>query len=238
MNSFEVNKIIGAVLGTIFVLFGGSLLAGALFSSEEPAQPGYEIKVAEATSEGGGQEKQAQQEPPIAALLQTADVDAGAKDFKKCQACHSGEKGGPNKIGPHLWGVVDRPVASIPDFAYSSAMKDFSDGGSKHWTYEHLYHFLKNPKGYVPGTAMGFTGFKDPKDRANVIAYLRTLNDNPPPLSGRAGRGRPERLGRIQSGGRGCGESRHDHPAERRDRGLLDPGPSGFRHAVCAARSR
>ncbi|WP_370638345.1 cytochrome c family protein [Aurantimonas sp. VKM B-3413] len=183
MNSFEANKIFGAVLGTVFVLFGGSLLAEGLFHSEAPEKPGFEIAAAEEGSQEGGAEASATQEdPPVAALLQTADVDAGASQFKKCQACHSGEKGGPNKVGPHLWDIVDRPIASVSDFNYSAAMKDFSEGGSKNWTYDHLYHFIKNPKGYIPGTAMGFAGLKDPEARANVIAYLRSLSDNPAPL--------------------------------------------------------
>lgn len=182
MNSFEFNKIVGAVLATIFVLFGGSILAEGLFHSEVPETPGYEIVVAEADAGGaeGGAAKA--EDPPIATLLQTADAEAGAGQFKKCAACHTAEKGGANKVGPHLWGVVDRPIASVSDFAYSAGMKDFSQGGSVNWDYEHLYGFLKNPKGYVPGTAMGFAGLKDPKARAELIAYLRTLSDSPAPL--------------------------------------------------------
>ncbi|MEX6508783.1 c-type cytochrome [Jiella sp. M17.18] len=182
MDSFEANKIFGAVLGTVFVLFGGSLLAEGLFSSEAPEKPGFEIAVAEPQQGGGTEQKAAAEDPPVAALLQNADVKEGQTIFKKCQACHSGEKGGPNKVGPHLWGVVDRPVASVSDFSYSAGMKKFSDNGQKKWTYDHIYHFIKAPKDYVPGTAMGFAGLKDPQQRADVIAYLRTLNDNPPPL--------------------------------------------------------
>ena len=181
MNSFEANKIFGALLGTVFVLFGGSLLAEGLFHSEAPEKPGYEIVAAEPDA-GGGAAAAPAEDPPVAALLQNASVESGQATFKKCQACHSGEKGGPNKVGPHLWDVVDRPVASVSDFSYSSGMKDFSEGSSKHWDYDHLYHFLKNPKGYVSGTAMGFAGIKDPAGRADVIAYLRTLSDSPKPL--------------------------------------------------------
>ena len=181
MNSFEANKIFGALLGTVFVLFGGSLLAEGLFHSEAPEKPGYEIVAAEPDA-GGGAAAAPAEDPPVAALLQNASVETGQATFKKCQACHSGEKGGPNKVGPHLWDVVDRPVASISDFSYSGGMKDFSEGSSKHWTYDNLYHFLKNPKGYVAGTAMGFAGIKDPQGRADVIAYLRTLSDSPKPL--------------------------------------------------------
>lgn len=182
MNSFEFNKIVGAVLATIFVLFGGSILAEGLFHSEAPETPGYEIVAAEAEAGGaeGGTAKA--EDPPIAALLQTADAEAGAGQFKKCAACHTAEKGGANKVGPHLWDVVNRPIASVSDFAYSAGMTEFSQGGSVNWDFDHLDGFLKNPKGYVSGTAMGFAGLKDPEARAELIAYLRTLSDNPAPL--------------------------------------------------------
>lgn len=182
MNSFEFNKIAGAVLATIFVLFGGSILAEGLFHSEVPETPGYEIVVAEADSDGAEGGAAEAEDPPIAALLQTADAEAGAGQFKKCAACHSAEKGGPNKVGPVLWDVVNRPVASVAGFAYSAAMTEFSQGGSVNWDYEHLNGFLTNPKGYVPGTSMGFAGIKDPEARAELIAYLRTLSDSPAPL--------------------------------------------------------
>ena len=182
MDSFEANKIFGAILGTVFVLFGGSILAEGLFHSEAPEQPGYEIVAAEPSEAGAAAPAAAQEDPPIAALLQTASADAGADVFKKCTACHSGEKGGPNKVGPHLWDVVMRPIASVSDFSYSAAMQEFSEGGSVNWDYDHLNHFLKDPKGYMPGTKMGFAGLKSPEDRAAIIAYLHSLSDNPAPL--------------------------------------------------------
>jgi cytochrome c len=115
-------------------------------------------------------------------LLQKADAKAGESIFKKCQACHDGTKGGPNKVGPNLYGVVDRPVASHEGFGYSAAIKDFSKGSTEKWTYDHLAHFLTAPKKFIPGTAMGFAGLPKDIDRANVIAYLRTLADTPVPL--------------------------------------------------------
>ncbi|RUY86754.1 cytochrome c family protein, partial [Mesorhizobium sp. M7A.F.Ca.CA.003.01.2.1] len=119
---------------------------------------------------------------PIADLLATANVEQGAAVFKKCQACHSGEKGGPNKVGPDLWDLVDRPVAEHEGFAYSAGMKEFSKGGTEKWTYDNINHFITSPKKFVKGTAMGFAGLPKDEDRANVIAYLRTLSDNPKPL--------------------------------------------------------
>lgn len=180
MDSLEANKIFGAVLGTIFVVFGGSLLADGLFHSEAPEKPGYTIVAAEAPAAGGA--PAAAEDPPVATLLVSANAEKGATEFKKCQACHSGEKGGPNKVGPDLWDLVNRPVAVHEGFSYSAGMKDFAKGGETKWDYDHLYHFLKGPKQYVAGTAMGFAGIKDPQGRADLLAYLRTLSDSPVPL--------------------------------------------------------
>ena len=180
MDSFELNKLIGGLLGTVFVVFSVGLVSDALFASPSPEKPGFVIEAAEEPAEGAAA---GPAEPkPIAELLPTASVEKGAAIFKKCEACHSGEKGGPNKVGPDLWDIVDRPVAEHQGFSYSAGMKDFSKGGTEKWTYDHLYHFLISPKAFVKGTAMGFAGLKKDEDRADVIAYLRTLSDNPKPL--------------------------------------------------------
>lgn len=118
------------------------------------------------------------------ALIAAADPAKGEAFARRCAACHSFEKDGGNKVGPLLWNVVNRPVASVPDFRYSQAMVDFSGGGSKTWTYEELDPYLSNPKTHVPGTNMVFPGIRNEPDRANVIAYLRTLSDAPAPLPG------------------------------------------------------
>ncbi len=180
MNSTQTNKFIMAFLATVFVVMTTGLLSDALFHSPAPEKPGFAIEAAEATT-GGGAGEAAKAETPIATLLQSADATRGQAVFKRCQACHSGEKGGANKVGPHLWGIVDRPAASISDFSYSTGMKEFGAGGNK-WTYENLNKFLTSPKAFVKGTAMGFAGDKKDNERADLIAYLRTLNDNPPPL--------------------------------------------------------
>lgn len=116
--------------------------------------------------------------PKIGTLLASADKNAGAKISKKCAACHSFDKGGPNKVGPNLWDVVGRTVASHEGYSYSSALSDL--GGQ--WSYERLNAFLTKPKDFAPGTKMGFAGLKDAQDRANLIAYLRSLSDDPKPL--------------------------------------------------------
>ncbi|PDQ17708.1 cytochrome c family protein [Mesorhizobium sanjuanii] len=180
MDSFEINKLIGGLLGTVFVVFSVGLVSDALFASPAPEKPGFIIEATEPTE--GGTAAPAAEAKPIADLLATANVEAGAAVFKKCQACHSGEKGGPNKVGPDLWDLIDRPVAEHAGFAYSAGMKEFSKGGAEKWTYDNLNHFLTSPKKFVKGTAMGFAGLPKDEDRANVIAYLRTLSDNPKPL--------------------------------------------------------
>jgi cytochrome c len=181
MDSFELNKVIGGLLGTVFVVFSVGLVSDALFASPAPEKPGFAIEAAEEPA-GGGAAAGPAEPKPIAELLPAASAEKGAAIFKKCEACHSGEKGGPNKVGPDLWDIVDRPVAEHEGFSYSAGMKEFSKGGSEKWTYDHLYHFLLSPKNYVKGTAMGFAGLKKDEDRADVIAYLRTLSDSPKPL--------------------------------------------------------
>ena len=181
MDSFELNKVIGGLLGTVFVVFSVGLVSDALFASPSPEKPGFAIEAAEEPAAGGGGAAAAGPKP-IAELMPTASADKGAAILKKCEACHSGEKGGPNKVGPDLWDIVDRPVAEHEGFSYSAGMKDFSKGGTEKWTYDHLYHFLISPKAFVKGTAMGFAGLKKDEDRADVIAYLRTLSDSPKPL--------------------------------------------------------
>lgn len=181
MDSFEINKLIGAVLGTVFMVLSVALVSDAIFAAPVPEKPGFAIEAAADSEPATAGPGEAAPEP-IAPLLASADVGAGQAIFKKCQACHSGEKGGPNKVGPNLWSVVNRPVASHEGFAYSAAMKEFSQGGSQVWDYEHLSGFLTAPKAYVKGTAMGFAGLKKSEERANLIGYLRTLADTPPPL--------------------------------------------------------
>jgi cytochrome c len=177
MDSFEFNKIAGAVLGTGLCLVALNIAAEAIFAPQPPSKPGFEIEVkpqAAPTAPGG----QAAQEEPIEKLLASATVERGEMDAKACMACHNFQKGGPNGIGPNLFGVVGRPRASAPGFTYSDAMK--AKGGE--WTIEDLNKFLTSPKEFVPGTKMTFPGFSRGSQRADVIAYLNSLSDNPKPL--------------------------------------------------------
>lgn len=179
MDSFEWNKIFGAVLGTGVFAMGLGVISDILFEQHPPEKPGYVISVAEAapTAEGAA----APAAVPFPELLAKADVAKGESISKKCAACHSFEKGGPNKVGPDLWGVVDRPVAHHEGFGYSQGMLAFAEGG-KTWTYDNLNHFLAGPKAFVQGTAMSFAGVKNDQERADLVAYLRTLADTPVPL--------------------------------------------------------
>jgi cytochrome c len=179
MDSFELNKILGAVLGTCLFLVSMHIAAGAIFAPQKPAKPGYEIAVPEHPP-GGTQPgaPPAADEPPVEVVLAKADVGRGEKSAQKCGTCHTFDKGGRNQVGPNLWGVIGRPKASVPGFNYSPALKAM--GGT--WTVEEIYHFIANPKGMVPGTAMTFAGIPRPTERADIIAFLNAKSDNPAPL--------------------------------------------------------
>ncbi|WP_029076976.1 c-type cytochrome [Kaistia adipata] len=180
MDSFELNKILGAVLFTLLVVMSLSIFAGEIYAPAVPEKPGFIIEVAEAPAGGEGGAAAAA-ETPIAVLLASAKVDAGEAVAKKCAACHNFVEGAGSKVGPDLYNIIDRPIGSAEGFKYSGVMQTAHADGKK-WTYEHLYTFLKNPKTDMPGTAMGFAGISKSEDRANLIAYLRTLSHSPVPL--------------------------------------------------------
>ncbi|MCB1479169.1 MAG: cytochrome c family protein [Rhodobiaceae bacterium] len=180
MDSYELNKIAGAVLGTVLLTLGVHTLATELFHSETPETPGFDVQVADSGDDHGGGAAAAEDKPiPVAQLLAEGDPAKGEKVAKKCQACHTFEQGGANKVGPNLWNIVNRPKASHEGFNYSDAIKAVAD---QSWTFENLNHFLEDPKGYMPGTIMGFAGVKKPGDRGDLLMYLRTLSDSPAEL--------------------------------------------------------
>ena len=176
MKSFEINKILGALLGTCLVLVAMHIASGAIFTPETPAKPGYVIEVK--AEPPGGAAPAAAVETPIATLLATASADRGANVAKQCQACHNFQEGQGAKVGPDLYGVVGRQIASVAGFNYSSPLK--AKGGT--WTFDELNKWLTKPSADVPGTAMTFAGLSNEKQRADVIAYLDSLSANPVPL--------------------------------------------------------
>ena len=176
VDSFEINKILGAVLGTLLITLALNIVSGAIFSPKKPEKPGYDIAVSEQPAGGGAAAPAA--EEPIEQLLAKASPEKGASVAKKCLACHDFTKGGPNKVGPNLYGIVNRDRAAYEGFAYSAAMK--AKGGK--WTIQELNTYLLGPRAMVPGTSMAFAGISKGSERADLIAYLNTLADNPAPL--------------------------------------------------------
>lgn len=174
--NIETNKIAGAAFGTLLFVVGLNILSGIVFTPHPAGDRGYALPLPEATE--GAAPAAAAKEEPLPVLLAKADPAKGEAAAKKCHACHDFTKGGPNKVGPNLWGVVGRPKASHPGFNYSAAMK--AKGGD--WTYDDIFQFIHNPKQYVPGTIMAFAGIGSAEERANVLAYLHTLSDNPVPF--------------------------------------------------------
>lgn len=175
MDSFEWNKIFGAVLGTVLVIVGLNIVIGKWMAPHQSGKPGMAVEVAEGPT-GGGQTPVAETKPDWGTVIPAADLAAGEKVIARCVQCHDFTKGGPNKIGPNLYGIMGNKHAHEPSFAYSPAMKALAD---KSWGYEEFYEFMRNPKGAIPGTKMAFAGLSKSQDRVNLIAYLRTLSDAP-----------------------------------------------------------
>ncbi|MDE2577638.1 MAG: cytochrome c family protein [Hyphomicrobiales bacterium] len=176
--NFEINKAVGAGLGALLFTFMLGLFTEALYSQPAMKKPGYDLPGASAEGHGAAEAKAAEPAVPLPVLLAKADPAKGKDDAKPCTACHDFSKGGAAKVGPPLYGVVGRPKASIAGFNYSDGMK--AKGGD--WSYDELDHFIASPKTDISGTKMAFAGEKDAAKRAAIIAYLRSLSDNPLPL--------------------------------------------------------
>jgi cytochrome c len=202
MGSLFFNKVAGALLAIFLVVLGLSTLAEGLFHTEGPETP-----VEEETGP-----------PDFGVLLAGADLSAGERVARRCASCHTFEEGGADGTGPHMWGVIGRDVAAVDGFNYSSAMREYAEGGTE-WMYQNMYDYLASPRNYVPGTAMSFAGLRDQADRINIIAYMRSLSNDPEPLPAPLESGEPA----------GAGEAMDEasEATEAMDETMGEPAPEG-----------
>ena len=179
MDSFEINKIVAAILLVALLIIGISKISNIIFYVDKPETPGYVVEVEQVSTNNSQQKSNTTEEKiDISALMAMGDIATGEKVFKKCAACHSIVKGGKNNIGPALYNVVGRQVGSISDYKYSKALS----GYNKEWTIEELNGYLIKPAKWIKGTKMAFAGLRKEKDRASVILYLNKYSDSPLPL--------------------------------------------------------
>ena len=180
MDSFEINKIIAAILLTALIVIGIGKFTDVLFHVDKPKQSAYKIEGLESAvaSTSSSSEMKVVEKVDIGQLLALGDLAHGEKVFKKCSACHMIASGGKNMIGPNLWGVIGRTAGSISDYRYSKAMVAYA----KQWNFEEMNSYLIKPQAYIKGTKMAFAGLRKEKDRASVILYLNSKSDNPKTL--------------------------------------------------------
>ena len=178
MDSFEINKIVAAVLMVALIVIGIGKLSDVIFHVEKPETPGYKVEVEQVSRASSSTTTTAEEKVDIAVLMAMGDIASGEKIFKKCAACHSIIKGGKNAIGPALYNVVGRKVGAVEDYKYSKALATYE----KEWTFEELNGFLKKPAKYIKGTKMAYAGLRKEADRASVIKYLNENSDSPVPL--------------------------------------------------------
>ena len=175
MDSFEINKIVAAVLMVALLVIGIGKLSDVIFHVEKPETPGYAVDVEEAITVSSSTKASVEEKIDIDALMAMGDLTHGEKVFKKCAACHSIVKGGKNNIGPALYNVVGRKIGIVEDYKYSKALASYD----KEWTLEELNGYLIKPAKWIKGTKMAFAGLRKEKDRASVIKYLNQNSDNP-----------------------------------------------------------
>ena len=178
MDSFEINKIIAAILLVVLLVIGIGKVSNIIFYVEKPKTPGYKVDVEQVASSSSSVTETIEEKLDIAKLMSLGDIASGEKIFKKCAACHSIVKGGKNNIGPALYNVVGRKVGVVEDYKYSKALASYD----KEWTFEELNGYLIKPAKWIKGTKMAFAGLRKEKDRSSVIKYLNQNSDNPLPL--------------------------------------------------------
>ena len=178
MDSFELNKIIAAVLMVALLVIGISKFSDIIFHVDKPKTPGYRVDIDQVVTAKVSVSTAEKEKIDIGTLMAMGDIASGQKIFKKCAACHSINKGGKNNIGPALYNVVGRKVGGVSDYKYSKALTKYD----KEWTLEELNGFLIKPSKWIKGTKMAYAGLRKEKDRASVIKYLNQNSDNPVPL--------------------------------------------------------
>ena len=178
MDSFELNKIIAAVLMVALLVIGIGKASKIIFHVEKPKKPGYVVEIQETTEVSTVSTQPTEVKVDIATLMALGDVASGEKIFKKCAACHSIIKGGKNNIGPALYNVVGRKIGGVDNYKYSKALAAYG----KEWNFEELNGFLIKPAKWIKGTKMAYAGLRKEKDRASVIKYLNESSDSPLPL--------------------------------------------------------
>ena len=179
MDSFEINKIVAAVLMVALLIIGIGKLSNVIFHVEKPETPGYAVEIDQvASTDSQSNSETVEEKVDMAVLMAMGDISIGEKVFKKCAACHSIAKGGKNNIGPALYNVVGRQIGGVSDYKYSKALSEYG----KKWTFEELNGYLTKPTKWIKGTKMAFAGLRKEKDRASVILYLNQNSDNPLPL--------------------------------------------------------
>jgi len=175
MDSFELNKVIAAILMVVLLVIGLGKIADGVFYVKKPKNPGYQVEIESQLTSNTSQTTEVVEKIDIAAIMALGDVVSGKKIFKKCAACHSINKGGKNKIGPALYNVVGRTVGGVDNYKYSKALASYG----KEWTFEELNGFLTKPSSYLKGTKMSYAGLRKEKDRASIIKYLNQNSDSP-----------------------------------------------------------
>ena len=180
MDSFEINKIIAAVLLTALIVIGIGKFTDILFHIEKPKESAYKVEGLETSvaKTSSSSEIKEVEKVNIGQLLALGDLVHGEKVFKKCSACHMIASGGKNMIGPNLWSVIGRTAGSVTDYKYSKAMVAYG----KEWTFEEMNSYLIKPQAYVKGTKMAFAGLRKEKDRASVILFMNSKSSSPKPL--------------------------------------------------------
>ncbi len=175
MDSFEINKIVAAILLVALLIIGISKISNVIFYVDKPEKPGYAVEVEQISSASTTAKDEVEEKIDIVALMAMGNIASGEKIFKKCAACHSINKGGKNKIGPALYNVVGRKVGGVDDYKYSKALASYD----KEWNFEELNGFLLKPAKWIKGTKMAYAGLRKEEDRASIIKYLNENSDSP-----------------------------------------------------------